>query len=177
MITAMMAMMLACGPETDTVIIGLNNTNPAVRQDMVKLARNNDDPRVVDALLIALTDSESVIRLSAVESLAQLQDARAVPALIERLSDPHDKVQRAAVDALGKLRDPQTTEPLMAYVRDRTGDRIPLNALWALGNIGDNRAMELLSELRTHTDPYVAYNAHQALRSLKPSATPASSDS
>ncbi len=166
---------LACGPKPETVITGLNNENPAVRQDMVKIARKYDDPGVVDALTVALDDSEAVIRLSAVESLSFLDSASAVPALIKCLSDPNDKVQRAAVDALGKLADPEATEPLMAYVRDRLGDRVPLNALWALGNIADMRAMGLLSQLRTHADPYVAYNAHQALRQLKPGA--ASGDS
>jgi HEAT repeat protein len=80
------------------------------------------------------------------------------------------------VEALGKLKDPQATEPLIAYIQQRKGARIPLNALWALGNIEDIRAMELLSELRTHSDPYVAYSAHLALRSLKPSATSTASE-
>jgi len=164
--------LLACGPKPDTVLTGLGNTNPAVREDMVKIARNYDDPRVVQALILALDDEEPVIRLNAVEALSWLKAVEATPALILRLEDPNDAVQLAAVDALGQLADPQATEPLMAFVSARLGDVIPLNALWALGNIGDTRAMDLLSHLRDHTDPYVSYNAHQALRRLKASASP-----
>jgi HEAT repeat protein len=169
-ISSLLFMVMACGPKSDTVLIGLNNQNPAVRQDMVKIARRYDDPRVVKALAVALQDSEAVIRLSAVESLAQLDSSSAVPELIAALSDSNDKVRRAAVEALGKLADPRATDPLIAYVQERMGDRVPLNALWALGNIADIRALDLLSQLRTHSDPYVAYNAHQALRQLKPIA-------
>ncbi len=168
MIASLLFLTVACGPRPDTVLTGLTNANPAVRQDMVKIARKYNDPRVVEALSLALQDNEAVIRLSAVESLSQLDSHSAVPALVNALSDPSDKVQRAAVDALGKLADPEATEPLIAYVQVRVGERVPLNALWALGNIADIRALELLSQLRTHSDPYVAYNAHQALRKLKP---------
>ncbi len=172
----LLSLMLACGPKIETVLTGLGNENPAARQDMVKIARKYDDPRVVEALTLALDDSEAIIRLNAVESLAQLSSGSAVPALIGRLSDPNDKVQRAAVEALGKLGDPAATEPLIAYVQDRMSERVPLNALWALGNIADIRAMALLSQLRTHADPYVAYNAHQALRQLKPGAAAGASE-
>jgi HEAT repeat protein len=41
-----------------------------------------------------------------------------------------------------------------------------LAAIWALGNIGDMAAMELLLGLKSHPDKYVAYNASQALKKL-----------
>ena len=126
--------------------------------------------RVVSALISALDDPSPTIRLEAVESLSHLEAKEAVPGLIGRLADVDDEVRRAAVEALGKIADPKATEPLVAFVEQRivTG-RVPLNAIWALGNIGDDRALSILSRLREGTDAYVVYNAGWALRQLKSS--------
>ncbi len=50
--------------------------------------------------------------------------------------------------------------------------RLVLNALWALGNIGDHQAIASLSRLRGHADPYVVFNAESALRKLPASPPP-----
>lgn len=158
----------ACGPTPDTVVVGLQNQNPAVREDMVKVARNANDPEVIKALITTLNDPAPGIRIEAIESLAHLGASDAVPAIVERLSDEDDLVQRAAVDALGKLADPRGASPLVTFIEQRepTG-RVPLNAIWALGNIGDGAALDVLARLRNNSDPYVIYNACWALRNIK----------
>ena len=60
---------------------------------------------------------------------------------------------------------------LIAYIEMCEEDvmlSIPLNAIWALGFIGDSQAMPLLTRLRESDDPYISWNADQALKSLRP---------
>lgn len=162
----MLLLSLACGPDAAVIATGIGSDNPAVRQDMVVAGKLVDDPVVIEALIVALEDDSALIRASAVESLADLEAVDAVPAICERLNDPEDLVQRAAVDALGRLQDPAAAPALIEHLDNQRGGRIPLNALWALGNIGDVAALPILSRLREHEDPYVAYNADLALREI-----------
>ena len=171
---AALPLFTACGPSEDAIVNGLQSPNPAVREDMVKIARNSNGDKVVQGLIDVLEDPATDIRREAIDSLVKLDSVDAVPALIDRLQDEDDQVQRAAVDALGTLADSRATEPLVAYIETRIQGsvkdptvRIPLNAIWALGNIGDNRALDVLARLRDNLDPYVSYNANWALRQLK----------
>ncbi|HJN76616.1 MAG TPA: HEAT repeat domain-containing protein [Myxococcota bacterium] len=159
-------LLLACGPAPEAIATGISSDNPTVRQDMVVAAKLVDDPVVIEALIGALEDDSTVIRVSAIESLADLSAVEAVPAICERLDDDEEGVRRAAVDALGRLQDPGGTEALIEYLDEHRAGRVPLNALWALGNIGDPAALPILSRFREHEDPYVAYNADLALRAI-----------
>jgi HEAT repeat protein len=88
------------------------------------------------------------------------------------LSDGDPEVRKATIDALGVLEDPRAVPALIAYVDERKSGDVPLNALWALGVIGDHQAIVLLSQLREHSDPYVVYNAETALRNLPAASLP-----
>ena len=62
---------------------------------------------------------------------------------------------------------------VVAFLEART-DNPPLNAVWALGVLEDDRALPVLSGLRSSADPHVIWNVNQALRTLRPA--PPSSD-
>ena len=161
-------LLIACGPEPDVVLNGLSSPNPTIREGVVKVARNIDDPAVTQALIDALDDPSVTVRSGAAESLG-LQDAvSSVQDLLGLLDDSEALVQRAAIDALGQIAHPDATLPLIAYVEAQ--ETPPLNALWALGEIGDRRSMDLLDRLRSHEDPYVSFNADRALQKLPMSA-------
>jgi HEAT repeat protein len=165
-------LLAACGTDPNVVVTGMQSANPIIREDMVLVARGVKDDVVTQALIGSLEDSSAVVRLRAVESLAAHENTTAVPALIQKLSDEDPEVRKATIDALGVLEDPRAVPALIAYVDERkTDDDLPLNALWALGAIGDHQSIALLSQLREHSDPYVVYNAETALRSL-PAAPP-----
>ena len=161
--------LFACGPSNEAIITGISSPNPAVREDMVKVARANGSDEIIEALIGALEDPSPDIRREALDSLAKLKAVEAVPSIIPHLTDSDDRVQRAAVDALGRLEDERGAQPLVEYLEAREGLRIPLNAIWALGNIGDNAGLGVLSQLRDHADPYVVYNACWSLRQLRAS--------
>jgi len=153
----------------------MQSENPIVREAMVLVARGVKDPVVTQALIGALDDPSKLVRLRAVESLAVHEDMDAVPALIQKLSDKDADVRTAAIDALGFLQDDRAVPALLELVEAAVAQervRLVLNALWALGNIGDHQAIASLSRLRDHSDPYVVFNAESALRKLPASPPP-----
>ena len=164
----LLLLLIACGPQPAVVLNGLSSPNPTIREGVVTVARNIDDPSVTQALIHALNDPSITVRAGAAESLGIQNAVGSVQALLDLLEDPEAQVRRAAVDALGQIAHPDATLPLIAYVEAQ--ETPPLNALWALGEIGDSRSMDLLDRLRGHQDPYVSFNADCALQKLPMSA-------
>ena len=157
-----------CSPAPEAVATGMGSENLVVREDMVAFAKQYDDELVVlDALHKALDDPSARVRLRAAESLGELASPESAQFLLKAPEDNDNAVRKEAVDALGRIGDPQAVGPLMAYIESRRLDgEIPLNAIWALGNIADPTPLSLLMELRDNSDPYVAYNAMWALREI-----------
>ena len=166
------ALLTGCGPSSEDIAANLSSNNPVTREDTAKIARNFGSPEVEAALLEALSDPAQKVRYNALESLIELETVEAVPAIMAMLEVETDRdVEQLAVDALGRLKDPQAVPTLIAYIetcRDDPARAVPLNAIWALGFIGDAQAMALLSELREDSDTYLSWNADQALKSLRP---------
>lgn len=162
----------ACGPSPDDIAANLSSNNPVTREDTAKIARNFGSPEVEAALIAALKDESVKVRYNALESLIELETVEAVPTIMAMLSLEEDReVEQLAVDALGRLKDPQAVPVLLAYIetcRDDPSRTVPLNAIWALGFIGDSQALDLLSELREDSDTYISWNAEQALKNLRP---------
>jgi HEAT repeat protein len=162
--------MLACGPSSSDISRNLSSPNPVVRVDTAKISRNFGSDEVVEVLIASLDDDIKQVRLNAIESLAELEAEDAVPALVALLEAEEVSAAelRAIVDALGRLGDVQAVPVLIAYLEAREAAAPPLNAIWALGNLEDHRALEVLSRLRESKDPYVRWNATLALRNLRP---------
>ena len=153
-----------CGIPPDVIVGGMSSNNPAVREDMIRIANRVDDPKVVAALVRALNDDSDKIRIKAAEALGELGHKEAAPDLITLLEHPSEEVRRAAIDALGLIGDPVAVEPLLQLVETSDPNEVPLNAIWALGRIGDKRAVPVLARLRSETtDTYVYYVTNVAL--------------
>jgi HEAT repeat protein len=124
------------------------------------------DSRAVSALIQLLTSQDRDIRDAAAEALGKIGDARAAEPLIELLNTDDDiYVLQATIRALARLGDrkwpvmppirtrwPSAVEPLIKAL----GHQNPIIrhlASWALGEIGDKRAVGPLIELlATETD-------------------------
>lgn len=104
------------------------------------------DPVAVAPLLVCLDDPEPEIRREAVLALRRIDDPRAYLPLILKLADADNRVRRrvsAWVMSMG--RDPRLVEPLIAVLQN-TDHRLAVREFtaMALGNIGDDRAVEPL---------------------------------
>ncbi len=164
---------LACGPSSGDIAANLKSSNPMVRQDTAKIARNFGSDAVEAALIGALSDEEKQVRANAIDSLVELECVEAVSSLVTRLdleTDPY--VQQLIVDALGRLGEASAVPALITHLEENIANP-PLNVIWALGALEDARALGVLSTLRSSSDAYVVWNVNQALRNLRPAATPA----
>ena len=166
------SLLIGCGPSPADIANNLSSSNPVTREDTARIARNFGSPEIEAALIVALNDPSQKVRYNALESLIELETIEAVPAIMAMLEIESDRdVEQLAVDALGRMKDPLAVPTLIAYIetcRDDPSRAIPLNAIWALGFIGDSQSLVLLSELRTNSDTYISWNADQALKSLRP---------
>jgi HEAT repeat protein len=160
--------LVACGPSPSDIVSNLASSNPVVREDTAKIARNFGSSTVEAALIGVLSDPEIKVRVHAVESLVSLECHDAVLPLTERLSLEVDPtVRRSVVDALGRLGDTRAVPALIAHLEAHI-EAPPLNAIWALGALADHRALDVLAPLRESQDPFVVWNVNQALRALRP---------
>jgi len=156
----------------------------------------SSSPRVTGALAAALGDSDSEVRASAALALGWQGNVEAVASLIQALSDPAWQVVDAAVEALGMigvdaadrllavLRDDsrdltvhyQVARALAAMGRSAVPKLLetlpaaePRVQKWtviALGEIGDQRAIEPLERLQDTTDADLKWAVGEQLRRL-----------
>ena len=100
------------------------------------------DRRAVAPLLKALDDRRPSVQVLACLGLAQIDDPRTGPALVRTLGDArkHDGVRAACAYALGARRITSGVPALLGAIADNRGEAQRL-AAWALGQIGDARAL------------------------------------
>ncbi len=152
--------------------------------------------RVNRPLMAALKDSDAEVRASAALALGWPGNVAAVPALVRALPDRSWPVVDSAVSALGDigvggirpllavLGDPSTSRtvryqisrsfvaigrPAVPPLAAALSDPDPDVATWcavALGEIGDQRAVEPLRELADRADPDLRWVIEQQLRLL-----------
>lgn len=100
--------------------------------------------QAVDSLIAALEDNDSGVCLSAIVALGKIGDPKAAGPLIQRIG--HDKLGFYFVpEALVEIGKP-AVESLIAVLKD-SSPIVCWRIAWALGEIGDRRAVEPLIEL------------------------------
>ncbi len=155
----------ACASNAEQYLTDMKSPNPMVRLGAVTQARQEKEPKLVQALSqVSISDANATIRSRAVESLGVIGDKSAIPSLIRALGDDDRKVRREAVEALGKLKDPAAVRPLLAMAK--TEDK-PYDVVWALGQIASKEAIPILTPMLDSSDKYLAYNAMMALRRIR----------
>lgn len=119
------------------------------------------EPRAVPALVRALGDSDAETRKYATRSLIKFGPL-ASDALLAALDDPSAWVRRYAVRALGQIQEARAVEPLLALEGKVDADVL----LWALGRLGDRRALAHLERAARAEDWKVRLAAVQGLGDL-----------
>jgi HEAT repeat protein len=120
-------------------------------------------PSVVEALLPFLKDESEEIRMRAGRILRALRLPAAAPPLLGLLDDPDDQVKAVAIGGLATLRHPPAVEAIGRCLKNHV---LELEALQALGEIGDKAAAPLLLPYLDHRWPLQRAYAARALGEL-----------
>ena len=113
------------------------------REYAANLLAETVDVRVTDSLIGALDDKNWKVRLEAIDSLGKRKDPRAVKPLIKALTSTTYYTQpEHAAKALVNIGAPAVEELCAVLENPHSIGRF--YAAWALGEIGDNRAVEPL---------------------------------
>src|SRR5262249_24633330 len=154
------------GKATRVLIDALSNSDGAVRARaahvIARVSAEKPLEEAASALARAVTDQDAVVRYYAVEALSTL-GSKAVPYLIEVLKTPRQSDRDRAARVLWRIGAP-SVEPLIAIVQDRTSTpEMRASAAYALGVIGDSRAVKSLALLLRDERYFVRQAAGRAL--------------
>src|SRR5579863_4299744 len=155
------------------VKLGLKDADPNVRVQELKKLRNLQDPEVNKILMDTLSDPDIRVRIKAVDLLGARQANEGVPPISQMLflrsTEPLLKLHAAA--ALGRIGDARGTLPVMEYLEEESNsgddDRARGTAVFALGEIGNDRATEVLSsEVTNDKSDMVRRLAQEAIEKI-----------
>jgi HEAT repeat protein len=143
------------------VKLGLKDADPAVRvSELVKL-RYLQDPEVNPILMTSLSDPDARVKIKAIDILGAREANESVPPmssmLFLRSTEPIVKLH--LVSALGRIGDAQGVMPVMQYLGEDQDERGRGTAVFALGEIGSDKAVPLLNTI-------VAQDQSQMVRRL-----------
>ena len=129
------------------VKLGLKDADPTVRvSELIKL-RNLQDPEVNLILINTLSDPDVRVKVKAIDILGAREANDAVPPmssmLFLRSTEPIVKLHLVA--ALGRIGDAQGAMPVMQYLGEDQDERGRGTAVFALGEIGSDKAIPLLN--------------------------------
>ncbi|MCA9456199.1 MAG: HEAT repeat domain-containing protein [Nitrospiraceae bacterium] len=145
------------------MILVLEDSDTAVRQDAVRALGQIGDPRAIPLLLSSLALETPSLKLPSIEALGQLRSTEAIPMLIalvnslpkeayedrmEGCTDPQYKKDlpplEAAIRALGKIRDPQAVPALIQALQSTLLRTEAAEALTQFGQTAVNPLLKLL---------------------------------
>ena len=119
------------------------------------------DSESIRLLITTLENPRWRVREAAFDALVALGEP-AVPFLLEALADSHEQVVSSSIIALGTMPAHGAAGPLIALLGSGGGPVV--YAIWALGEIGDERAVTPLTKLLNSSDAQLRSEAEQALR-------------
>jgi len=140
----------ARGEEAWPILVSLVNDSPdkGIRDRAVFAAYVAKQSGTVDLLIDAARHDDSTqVRRSALMWLAQLAGDRAVAAIQDALDDPDTAVKRHAVFALSQLPADRGVPLLIGIARENPNPEVRKQALFWLGQTGDDRALAFIEEL------------------------------
>ncbi len=125
------------------LIVALTSPDWIVRMHAAKALGRIQDPEAVGPLVPLLQDRVKAVREEASTALAAIGEA-ALSSLLSALTHVEWLVRLHAVEALGKTRSPEAVAPLLSVLFNDRDRAVREDAVRALGQIGDARAVEFL---------------------------------
>ncbi len=134
---------IADGRVRDPLIRALRTHDWIVRMHAVKALGRLQDPQSVPALIPLLQDKVKAVREEVSSALAAIGEA-SIPALLQALAHQEWLVRLHAVESLGKTRSQKAVEPLLSVIFNDGDSAVREDAVRALGDIGHPQAVEFL---------------------------------
>lgn len=119
----------------------------------------------IDPLIEALKGNDKEIKKGACKVIRYIKDPKAIEPLIELLYDGNKMVRREASTTLSLMGE-EAVDPLLAILNDDDW-KVRGAAVWALGGIGDKRALESVEKLLDDEKNYVVVGAKYAVDNIK----------
>lgn len=146
-------------------------------EELIELLNDKDDfaveeaigqlelrgPEALDALIDALSHRKKNIRMHAATILGAINDEKAIPALIAALKDNNKLVRREASTAVSRMSG--AVDTLIETLADEDW-KVRGAAAWALGNLGDEKAIPELEKLLDDESSFVKAGAKSAIESI-----------
>jgi len=114
-------------------------------------------------LMAALDDKNEFVRAKASEALGRIRSDQALTTLVKRLGDENTFVRWNAATALANIRDTNAVEPLLRALATETDDYARGGMIDALGELGDERAIDALSSQLKQSKEGEGWHASEAL--------------
>jgi len=125
------------------LVAALKSPDWIVRMHAAKALGRIKNAEAVESLIPLLQDKVKAVREETSAALAAIGDA-AIPSLLNALTHSEWLVRLHAVEALGKTRSASAVEPLLSALFNDRDAAIREDAVRALGQIGDARAVDFL---------------------------------
>ncbi len=127
------------------LIKGMKDPEAIVRLNAVEGFLEFTDERAIEPLSKAVDDDNSDVRSTAISAISQYTDKRVVPALLIRKSSDAPWLDIQRVQLLGDYKDPRAISSLIVLLKLKDASvELRKNIVWALGEIGDKRAVPAL---------------------------------
>jgi HEAT repeat protein len=160
----------------DEALRNFNAEDQASRLEGVRqLGTVEDQTKAIGYLLQAANDSDSAVRLRAIDVLGQVRAKEAVSPLVQQLfmRGTDEVTKQHLLVSLGRIRDPRAVKPIVDFLARDNGRRLQGNAIFALGDIGDDAALEPLGRIAEQTqDASLRSVAKDAMRKIRDRPAP-----
>jgi HEAT repeat protein len=124
------------------------------RLEAVESLAKDGSEAAVKPLLDATADADPRVRAKAIDALGTIGSPRATQVLAQQLVLSHtDRLSKQRVlMALGRIRDPAGVPPILAFLANTQDSDLRCGALYALGEIGDARALDAVESHAASTE-------------------------
>jgi len=131
---------------------GMSDADPRVRAEALDKLRHIGEPKAQEILIQGLTDPDIRVKIRAIDILGAQQATIAVPLLNQQLylRETQPVVKLHIVAALGRIGDSRGTLPIIEYLKEAPNDQARGTAVFALGEIGDPHASDILVQTVTN---------------------------
>ena len=147
-------------PAVDALLAEYDRPNAPleVKRAALEAVAAANHPRVPDMILDAYDDGPNDLQLSALFAMGLTADQRWLPILDDEMQSPSADFRAEAARAAGGLGSTDSVDALEGLLTDEDPS-VTMAAIYALGQIGGDRATELLTRLSQDPDYEELYDA------------------